>query len=171
MLARLGVRVTLLYRDRLPLRGFDEDLRTRLAAALTQAGIELQARAGADARRAPGRCLAAGRCRRRHARRALACSTRPAGARTPPTLGLDAAGHRHRCRAVRCTVDDRCRTAAAARVRDRRRDQPHEPDAGGDCRRPRVADPMFGRASRRRVDLIARWPARCSRCRRSAPSV
>jgi glutathione reductase (NADPH) len=39
MLARLGVRVALLYRDRLPLRGFDEDLRTRLAAALAQAGI------------------------------------------------------------------------------------------------------------------------------------
>src|SRR5687767_796778 len=30
MLARLGVPVTLLYRDRLPLRGFDEDLRHRL---------------------------------------------------------------------------------------------------------------------------------------------
>jgi glutathione reductase (NADPH) len=42
MLARLGVGVTLLYRDRLPLRGFDEDLRTRLAAALTQAGVELK---------------------------------------------------------------------------------------------------------------------------------
>jgi glutathione reductase (NADPH) len=39
MLARLGVRVALLYRDWLPLRGFDEDLRTRLAAALAQAGI------------------------------------------------------------------------------------------------------------------------------------
>jgi glutathione reductase (NADPH) len=42
MLARLGVRVTQLYRDRLPLRGFDEDLRSRLAAALTGAGIELK---------------------------------------------------------------------------------------------------------------------------------
>jgi len=42
MLARLGVPVTLLYRDRLPLRGFDEDLRSRLAVALTQAGIELK---------------------------------------------------------------------------------------------------------------------------------
>ncbi len=41
MLARLGVRVTLLFRDALPLRGFDEDLRRRLASALTQAGIEL----------------------------------------------------------------------------------------------------------------------------------
>jgi len=42
MLARLGVRVTLLFRDALPLRGFDEDLRRRLASALTQAGIELR---------------------------------------------------------------------------------------------------------------------------------
>jgi glutathione reductase (NADPH) len=42
MLARLGVAVTLLYRDRLPLRGFDEDLRSRLAAALAQASIEIK---------------------------------------------------------------------------------------------------------------------------------
>ena len=40
-LARLGVKVCLFYRDRLPLRGFDEDLRTRAAAALQGAGIEL----------------------------------------------------------------------------------------------------------------------------------
>ena len=42
MLARLGVRVTMLYRDHLPLRGFDEDLRTRLATALAQGGVELR---------------------------------------------------------------------------------------------------------------------------------
>jgi glutathione reductase (NADPH) len=42
MLARLGVAVTLLYRSELPLRGFDHDLRSRLATALTQAGIELK---------------------------------------------------------------------------------------------------------------------------------
>jgi glutathione reductase (NADPH) len=41
MLARLGVKVHLLYRDRLPLRGFDEDLRMRLADALTEAGVRL----------------------------------------------------------------------------------------------------------------------------------
>lgn len=41
MLARLGTRVSLYYRARLPLRGFDEDLRTRAAAALQAAGIEL----------------------------------------------------------------------------------------------------------------------------------
>jgi glutathione reductase (NADPH) len=41
VLARLGVPVCLYYRDRLPLRGFDEDLRTRVALALQAAGIEL----------------------------------------------------------------------------------------------------------------------------------
>jgi glutathione reductase (NADPH) len=43
MLARFGVQVTLLFRDRLPLRGFDDDLRQRLARALADAGIELRA--------------------------------------------------------------------------------------------------------------------------------
>ncbi len=41
ILARLGVAVGLFYRAKLPLRGFDEDLRVRAAAALQQAGIEL----------------------------------------------------------------------------------------------------------------------------------
>jgi len=41
ILARLGVKVSLFYRARLPLRGFDEDLRTRAAAALQAAGVEL----------------------------------------------------------------------------------------------------------------------------------
>ncbi|MCG3188564.1 MAG: Glutathione reductase [Burkholderiaceae bacterium] len=41
MLARLGVQVSLLYRADLPLRGFDEDLRRRLAEALAAAGIAL----------------------------------------------------------------------------------------------------------------------------------
>lgn len=42
MFARLGVPVTLLYRGQAPLRGFDEDLRTRLADALQQAGVTLR---------------------------------------------------------------------------------------------------------------------------------
>jgi glutathione reductase (NADPH) len=41
ILARLGVQLSLFYRARLPLRGFDEDLRTRAAAALQAAGVEL----------------------------------------------------------------------------------------------------------------------------------
>jgi glutathione reductase (NADPH) len=41
MLQRLGVQTSLFYRARLPLRGFDEDLRTRAAAALQAAGVTL----------------------------------------------------------------------------------------------------------------------------------
>ena len=41
MLSRLGVQVALFYRDRLPLRGFDEMLRTAAAAELQSAGVEL----------------------------------------------------------------------------------------------------------------------------------
>jgi glutathione reductase (NADPH) len=41
--ARLGARVQMCFRAELPLRGFDEDLRTHLAAALTQAGVEHRA--------------------------------------------------------------------------------------------------------------------------------
>lgn len=40
-LARLGVQVCMYYRDRLPLRGFDDDLRVRAAAALQAAGVDL----------------------------------------------------------------------------------------------------------------------------------
>ena len=39
--AGLGAEVTLAFRDTLPLRGFDQDLRARLAAALTARGIRL----------------------------------------------------------------------------------------------------------------------------------
>ncbi len=41
MLARLGVEVSMFYRDRLPLRGFDDMLRTAAAAELQAAGISL----------------------------------------------------------------------------------------------------------------------------------
>ncbi len=41
ILAGLGVPVTLAYRDTLPLRGFDADVRQRLAAALGERGITL----------------------------------------------------------------------------------------------------------------------------------
>ena len=41
MLVRLGVKVSVFYRDRLPLRGFDETMRTALAAELQAAGINL----------------------------------------------------------------------------------------------------------------------------------
>src|SRR5882672_4512102 len=41
ILAGLGAQVTLAFRDRLPLRGFDPDLRMRLARALEERGLRL----------------------------------------------------------------------------------------------------------------------------------
>jgi glutathione reductase (NADPH) len=41
MFARLGVEVSLFYRDHLPLRGFDDLLRRAAATALTDAGVHL----------------------------------------------------------------------------------------------------------------------------------
>jgi glutathione reductase (NADPH) len=41
ILAGLGSRVTLAFRDRLPLRGFDPDLRVRLGRALEERGLQL----------------------------------------------------------------------------------------------------------------------------------
>jgi glutathione reductase (NADPH) len=43
MLARLGVAVSLFFRDQAPLRGFDEALRGAAAAALQRAGVALRA--------------------------------------------------------------------------------------------------------------------------------
>ena len=43
MLARLGTQVALYFRDRLPLRGFDEMLRTAAAAELAAAGVAVHA--------------------------------------------------------------------------------------------------------------------------------
>lgn len=41
MFARLGSKVSIFFRDDHPLRGFDQDLRVRLSAALKQAGVQL----------------------------------------------------------------------------------------------------------------------------------
>jgi glutathione reductase (NADPH) len=49
ILAGLGSRVTLAFRDTLPLRGFDRDLRQRLAAALEQRGVVLAGGVGLQA--------------------------------------------------------------------------------------------------------------------------
>ena len=49
ILAGLGSKVTLAYRDTHPLRGFDIDLRTRLASALTARGITLAGGVGLTA--------------------------------------------------------------------------------------------------------------------------
>jgi glutathione reductase (NADPH) len=91
MLARLGVAVRLVYRADLPLRGFDGDVRHRLATALGQADIELVSGQGVKAvHGSPGRwevVLADGR-------RLAASFVLNATGRRPNTagLGLDTLG-------------------------------------------------------------------------------
>lgn len=69
ILAGLGSKVTLAFRDTLPLRGFDGDLRSRLAVALAERGVTLadgvglsalrRTAAGFELQRADGSVLAA----------------------------------------------------------------------------------------------------------------
>jgi glutathione reductase (NADPH) len=91
ILAGLGVLVTLAYRDTLPLRGFDEDVRTRLAAALAERGITLAPGVGLSAleRDADGLCL-----RRTDGSTLRAPAVLNATGRHPHTqgLGLEALG-------------------------------------------------------------------------------
>ena len=49
ILAGMGSEVTLAFRGRLPLRGFDDDLRQRLALALAERGVQLAAGVGLSA--------------------------------------------------------------------------------------------------------------------------
>jgi len=58
ILAGLGAKVTLAFRDTHPLRGFDADLRTRLAQALTERGITLAGGVGLRALQRSGAGLA-----------------------------------------------------------------------------------------------------------------
>ena len=58
ILSGLGSRVTLAYRGNLPLRGFDDDLRRRLAVALEQQGITLASGVALSALRRTGGAFA-----------------------------------------------------------------------------------------------------------------
>ena len=170
MFARLGVKVSLLYRDRLPLRGFDADLRTRLAAALTEAGVELHAGRGAAARR-----RRAGRMAARAARRPDACDAPwvlNATGRRPNTEGPRARsdGRGHRCaargaRSMPCATPAVPHVLAIGDVTNRKNLTPVAIAEGR-----AVADRLFGGMRRRLRRPAPRGHRACSRCRRSAPS-
>ena len=188
----LGARVTQLYRGPLFLRGFDDDVRTHLAAEFRQQGIDL--RFDSDIARiekasdgvlratlADGSRLEADAILFATGRHPLTRGSRARGAE-----GGDAAERRDLRRRVLALV-------AAERVRDRRRHGSHQPDAGRDPRGDvprrdavrRKARPARGtRTSRRRCSASPRsarsgaprrWRARAtarSTCtaRRSASS-
>ena len=85
ILAGLGSKVTLAYRDVLPLRGFDVDLRTRLAQALGDRGITL---APGVALQSLERCAAGFALRRADGSVLTAEAALNATGRRPHTVGL-----------------------------------------------------------------------------------
>ncbi|MCX7659539.1 MAG: glutathione-disulfide reductase [Caldimonas manganoxidans] len=111
ILARLGVRVRLVHRADLPLRGFDQDLRQRVATALDQAGIERLAGQGVKAVHGePGRWVVELADGRRLAARYVLNAT----GRRPNTagLGLETLGIVLRANGA-VPVDERLQTPAA----------------------------------------------------------
>ncbi len=109
IVAGLGARVTLAYRDTLPLRGFDTDLRRRLATALGKRGITLACGVGLQSLDRDGEGFALKRYDGSVLRAAAALN---ATGRRPNTadLGLDAAGVRIDGRGA-VVVDDDSRSS------------------------------------------------------------
>jgi glutathione reductase (NADPH) len=137
ILAAVGAQVTQAFRDTLPLRGFDHDLRTRLAQALTERGITLAGGVGLHA------LVRASSCSERMARGLVPMrrSTPPASDRTRPAW----VWHRRVCSSTRAAPLPWTSTAAPPpRVGDRRRHRPRQPHAGGHRRRSGLADSEFG---------------------------
>jgi len=110
ILAGLGSKVTLAFRDTLPLRGFDTDLRQRLAVALQARGISL---AGGVALQALERDAAGFTLRRQDGSVLQAAAALNATGRLPNTrgLGLEEAGVRLDARGA-IAVDADSRTSA-----------------------------------------------------------
>ena len=165
---RSAPRCDLVYRQPLPLRGFDQRhargagrgagrpghrAASRLPAA--SAGGRRR-RKRADLRRGKTLTHRSGvfRHRPRARRRPISGWTRPACART---------------RTARCIVDEHLRTTPAAYLRDRRRDRPAEPDAGRHRGGPRSGRHAVRQASARHL-AATMCRRRCSPPRRSRPS-
>ncbi len=145
MLAHLGVAVSMFYRDRLPLRGFDLMLRTAAAAALTAAGVQLHPGAAPQRiqRDGGGLLLLLGDDRALPFPWVL-----NATGRRPNTHGLGLALDKHGA----VPVDDQCRTAqtnvyAIGDVTNRKNLTPVAIAEGR-----ALADSLFG-ATPRQVDL------------------
>ena len=136
--------MTQLYRGELFLRGFDDDVRRVLAEEMRKKGIDLRFGVNIASHRA-ARHGARGDARPTAAssRPTRSCS-RPAARRTPQGLGLEEAGVALDARGA-VVVDELLALVGAEHLRDRRRHQPHQPDAGRDPRgRWRVAATLFG---------------------------
>ena len=141
----LGAEVHLIYRQPLPLRGFDQDLREGLAEALGTQGVALHPGCRPLKLEADGdrRVLTFGD---NHTLRAdlvfFATGRRPA----TENLGLDKAGVRLDDKGA-VIVDAHLRATQHAHLRDGRRDRPGQPDAGRHRRGPRAGRHAVRQAS------------------------
>ena len=163
----LGSEVTVVYRGENILRGFDDDVRTHLRAELEKRGIKILCKRivegvekvehGLDVELSDHEQIVVDAVM-------FATGRRPniAG------LGLEAAGVQ-----IGQTGGDRGRRIladlGAEHLRHRRRHQPHQPDAGGDPRRPCLRRHACSAAGRRRSTTPTCRP-RCSPSPRSASS-
>ena len=153
--AGLGAHVDLVYRQPLPLRGFDIDLRESLAEALGAQGITLHPGCR------PTKIEADGDERVLTLRRRTNVAHRPGVLRHRPRAGNEGARSRQGRRDAerRRRGDGRSAPAhrAAAHLRHGRRHRSAEPDAGRDRRGPR--------AGRHAVRQATRAASRCTTCR------
>ena len=131
----LGAEAHLIYRQPLPLRGFDQDLREALAEALTAQGIILHPGCRPEKLEADGerRMLTFGEGQTL-AHRPGVLRHRPQG-QCPRALGWRTSASRPNARARSWSIEH-LRTTPAAYLRHWRRDRPDEPDAGRHGRGP-----------------------------------
>ena len=166
--AALGAQVDLVYRQPLPLRGFDHDMREALAEALVAAGhhaaSELHA-ARDRGRRRPTRADL--RRRRNDPHRPGVLRHRPQAGHAEPRPRQGGRNDQRRRRG-----DGRSAPAhqPAQHLRHGRRHRPAEPDAGRDRRRPRARRLAVRQEPAQRFRCRTCRP-RCSPRRRSPPSV
>ncbi len=134
--AALGAHVDLVYRQPLPLRGFDHDMREALAEALTQQGITLHPSC------TPREITADGDARALHLNNGTTISHRPGVFRhRPQTRHAEPRprqGGRNDQRSRRGDGGSAPAHQPAQHLRDGRRHRPAEPDTGGDRRGPRA---------------------------------
>ena len=155
ILAGLGSRVTLAYRDKWPLRGFDDELRGRLALALGERGITLACGAALQRleRDADGFALHRAGRPQRHRAQAQYGGSRAGGSRR---AGRREGRDRRRRREPQHGAHDLGR---------RRRHRPRQPDAGRHRRGARVRRHRVRQGSEAR-----RPPHRWARCPRHGRS-
>ena len=164
----LGAQVDLVYRQPLPLRGFDHDLREALAEALGAQGIIAAPRLHSDEAGGRRRRTRADLRRRTNIAAPTWCSSPPAARRTPKGSAWTTAGVNDQRRTARCWSITTCAPSsthiyAMGDVTDRLNLTPVATAEGH-----ALADTLFGKQPARRSRCTTCRP-RCSPRRRSPP--